>query len=301
MKMQRCVTCEDETDYIFCEKKQEKHALCGPCLLGYVESLLNSSDFNQLESLFPIRCCLPECKASLPRDFLFNQLKTQVDGEELITMIEQAELKVAMLSIQNSDDVVISCPKCAYFEIFDLSYPQVPRFFICKMCIEPVAVCIKCKEFVEYSEVSKHDCSQGFEFWKFRVQKALIEANVRRCPDCGKAGRLDLNCTHVTCSCGIRWCYCCQKREADIEGGFYEHNQWSVDRNEAGKCPMYLRYKYGSGPSMSGFRMHQVLHGDEEEALSKFHEELKIEELAKLEAELNDPEMWARLMQTFQF
>jgi hypothetical protein len=263
-----------------------RHVLCKDCLNLYVASRLNEHELDA--SVFPIRCCIPDCKALLPRDVLFALLKeNEVDGEDVVSMIEEVELKASMITIEKSSrDAVIYCPKCSYFETFDLNHLRVPKFFICKACVEPVTVCIKCKKYVEYSAVSKHTCSQGFEFWKTRIESALVEASARKCPGCGKGGRLDDNCTHVSCSCGTRWCYCCQKKSDDFKEGFSQHNNLSSDTNQPGKCPLFLKYKYGKSISA-------------EEALSRFHEELTKEALEKVRKELNDPEMWSRLKQTF--
>jgi hypothetical protein len=72
------------------------------------------------------------CGAFLPREKVFSLLREEADGEGIISMIEDTELKVAMLSIQRSEDAVISCPRCSYFEIIDTTHGKVALFFICK-------------------------------------------------------------------------------------------------------------------------------------------------------------------------
>jgi hypothetical protein len=100
-------------------------------------------------------------------------------------------------------------------------------------------------------------------------------------------------------SCGTRWCYGCQKKEVDIEGGFYQHNQFSINDDDDEKCPLYLKCKYGSGPEIRAFGSHITRSGDAEEALNNFHEELLRKAMQDLKAELNNPVIWAKLRGEF--
>jgi hypothetical protein len=145
-----------------------RHALCDRCLLTYSSSLVNNSEAAELENLFPVRCCIPDCKTVLSRKKLFRALKLQADGVELISKIEETELKVGLLQLAQNEDAFVSCTRCSYFEVFELSPISAPKFFVCKKCPEMVTVCINCKNTVQYGNLSAHNCTSGIGYWKLR-------------------------------------------------------------------------------------------------------------------------------------
>jgi len=104
------------------------------------------------------------------------------------------------------------------------------------------------------------------------------------CPreTCKKTWQKQEACTHMTCSCGCRFCYVCGRAESQI-GNFGSHNQWDLEQRhqwdslptlaEAPKalrvspvqtrCPMYLNYMV-----CARCFSHRALHGSNFPAVS---------------------------------
>ena len=40
-----------------------------------------------------------------------------------------------------------------------------------------------------------------------QIMQIWTENDERKCPDCGKGGRKDGKCTHITCECKKEYCY----------------------------------------------------------------------------------------------
>ena len=66
--------------------------------------------------------------------------------------------------------------------------------------------------------------------------------------------------------CTKYFCYVCGQSRESLGGSFGTHNEWYVDTPEdANRCPMYLRYRWGDVPS--GRRME----GDSRKSLKAYH------------------------------
>lgn len=49
----------------------------------------------------------------------------------------------------------------------------------------------------------------------FRVFQRALDQNTPRCPTCKRVGlKTGSECNEITCSCGVKWCFCCGKRLA---------------------------------------------------------------------------------------
>lgn len=49
----------------------------------------------------------------------------------------------------------------------------------------------------------------------FRVFQRSLDQNTPRCPTCKRVGlKSGSECNEITCSCGVKWCFCCGKRLA---------------------------------------------------------------------------------------
>jgi hypothetical protein len=99
----------------------------------------------------------------------------------------------------------------------------------------------------------------------------LAEASSVKCPGCSYTWRKDLACTHMNCEkCHLEFCYHCGKSKSELGGDFGPHNEWTLNTPEdAGKCPMYLQFKYGDNLPAGAERMD----GDPQHALNRFHTE----------------------------
>eukprot|EP00475_Leptophrys_vorax_P005572 TRINITY_DN13361_c0_g1_i1.p2 TRINITY_DN13361_c0_g1~~TRINITY_DN13361_c0_g1_i1.p2 ORF type:complete len:142 (-),score=27.01 TRINITY_DN13361_c0_g1_i1:48-473(-) len=119
--------------------------------------------------------------------------------------------------------------------------------------------CMVCRKEVMRLTISLHvgggaDDDKEENCWKYMSPKAQVELAAEiaingKCPDCGKSGRKDDNCTHINdCGgvknkkrCSANWCYMCglKKEECDRGGnrGFVGHNvEWQ--RNTK-RCPLF--------------------------------------------------------------
>lgn len=171
-----------------------------------------------------------------------------------------------------------------------ISLPPSSQYFICKRSECTGAYCLKCETFLEKHNVTLHLCTKdAISLLERDILNSLAESSSRRCPICGIPGRKDLECTVMTCTkCRSKYCYVCGKSEAQLEGGFLVHNQWTL-RNGKGKCPLYLRYKYGE--VFEGQRMN----GNPADALQKFHLELQKKGIEKLKKG-TDKQLWKECM-----
>jgi hypothetical protein len=175
--------------------------------------------------------------------------------------------------------------------VYDFEFSESTKFFICKRQECPGAACIMCSKALKKENISDHCCSfDELEELYENVLKVLAKASSQSCPKCNFSGMKDLACTHITCpSCNTRWCYCCGKSEAAVNG-FSEHNKWDP-KSSQDKCPMYLPDKYGDleNPE-NGKRM-----GDASKALKAFHLELQLAVIEKLKSETSS-DLWDRMM-----
>jgi len=166
------------------------------------------------------------------------------------------------------------------------------QFFVCKRDCQG-AFCMRCELPIEKKSIDEHVCAvNAVEDLYRRVITVLAEAAVIRCPVCGRPGIKDLACCHITCACTSRWCYHCGKSERELGSIGGAHNEWYLDVDGNGTCPMYLHYKYGDREN--GRRMD----GDPAQSLYNFHLARQKEAIMKLEQEI-DSHIWAQMMNKY--
>jgi hypothetical protein len=159
---------------------------------------------------------------------------------------------------KNVDEIICSCTKCKYFEIWLKS--SSASFFHCRTPTCRNVHCVTCKRDVvipdEDEEPSFYEEElEGYDgvFYHFRCAELgelkakfdnCIEAGMKSaCPGCGHSGVKDDACTHMTCiNCNTVWCYLCGGDDKYLDksgpGNIYQHNvSWRVRRR---RCPMYL-------------------------------------------------------------
>jgi len=166
------------------------------------------------------------------------------------------------------------------------------QFFVCQRLTCTGALCIRCQKCLQSFEVRDHVCRQdSIEELYNKVLETLAEASTMTCPSCKKKWQKDLACTHMTCEkCSTVWCYHCGIDKKELGEDWSPHNEWDLDTKEdSGRCPMYLHYKYGK--KKVGNRMD----GPPEEALEEFHRIKQTKAIEKLKAE-NNPEVWQAMM-----
>eukprot|EP00808_Paulinella_micropora_P031632 g391.t1 len=176
-----------------------------------------------------------------------------------------------------SDDLPTEAPQFIKQESAFTSH-----FFVCKGEKCGAAICLLCNTLVESSQKQEHACKSSRNFWA-ELLEVLAVASTTKCPACGEGGMKDLACTHITCKCGVRFCYVCGR---DPPEGFSRHNEWRVGPDPVlpgedakskataeelkTRCPMYLPYKYGTSLSYQSGR---YTGGDQKQCLALYHVE----------------------------
>lgn len=153
------------------------------------------------------------------------------------------------------------------------------------------SLCMRCDETIDACDINLHLCKYARKVELYRqLDEILATASSQRCPTCLTPGVKDLECTHIACSCDsaqgkTTWCYVCGENAASFGGHFRVHNDYSLTcYPEEKRCPMYLKYKYGS--LFSDAR--EVLRtGDRAACLERFHLHRKLMASAKYKASLD--------------
>jgi len=135
-------------------------------------------------------------------------------------------------------------------------------YFHCQAKGCETVTCLRCLKMVPTNSVLRHDCDG--ELRSLTVYKEIVnvlnDAASQECKKCKHLGIKDLACTHITCTCGAKWCYLCGMLKP--RGGFGKHNQWKENgKKKVGHCPMYLKDMYGGQPkfALKMFHMHKQL------------------------------------------
>ena len=73
---------------------------------------------------------------------------------------------------------------------------------------------------------------------RLTVEEAITAAKVRHCPSCKKSFIKESGCNKITCSCGIKVCYLCQKKIND-----YSHfcQKAHCTHKDCNGCPLYTK------------------------------------------------------------
>jgi hypothetical protein len=169
---------------------------------------------------------------------------------------------------------------------------ETSQFFVCRNLFCDGAYCLRCEIFLKKEDMQSHFCRlDEADKLYFRIIDTLAESSTMKCPSCGTSGKKDLACTHITCDkCSGRFCYMCGIAESALEGGFQEHNQWTLSTPaDQKRCPMYVQYKYGD--MVNG----DLKDGDPGTALESFHLELQTKAIEALKKEVNNNALWSRV------
>ena len=171
-----------------------------------------ASVLSEPEASLPAKCAL--CRAELPAE----QFERQLDEEQ-----RSLYLSFVAMRALSPGEVTVPCTMCPYFEIYGGGGGGLPAIFFCKRC--DGVHCCHCKATLpticlvhdgddeanaKQAVIEEHLVCVELAPYKQRVEAALDEGAVMRCPTCGLGGRKDGSCTHMGCvRCGEAWCYCC--------------------------------------------------------------------------------------------
>eukprot|EP00475_Leptophrys_vorax_P009420 TRINITY_DN16268_c0_g1_i2.p1 TRINITY_DN16268_c0_g1~~TRINITY_DN16268_c0_g1_i2.p1 ORF type:complete len:397 (-),score=75.62 TRINITY_DN16268_c0_g1_i2:125-1315(-) len=262
------------------------HHFCEECSTNFLRTTLLGDESIVQKALastepwsFDILCAI--CKAPCSR--LGVEKVVHCGSEELI---EAYNMFLAITTLDEGDRLE-DCVLCS--KRFPI--PQNSNHPIME-CINPDCKkmsCLVCKKEVKERDMYLHvgggndDDDKEDNCWKYMRSKSVVELACElaingKCPDCGKSGRKDDNCTHINdCKglkngkqCSATWCYVCglNKNDCDLGGseGFIGHNaNWQWNRR---KCPLYLqefstvdnKFESDAGQAGDEFHRQRTLH-----------------------------------------
>jgi hypothetical protein len=169
--------------------------------------------------------------------------------------------------------------------------PATIQFFTCKSKSCKGAFCLKCQTNLKKDEIRDHSCYlDEIEVIYSKVVQILAEKACRKCPNCGKIGRKDLACTHITCDkCSQAFCYVCEKSLKSLGGVWGNHNNWALNGQNQNVCPSQLHlfwpeiYHDPNAPTI---------------ALERFHLKLQKEAIENYCKSL-DPKKWNDMLERY--
>ncbi|KAI1762570.1 hypothetical protein GGR53DRAFT_415339 [Hypoxylon sp. FL1150] len=172
-----CDSCRDTKPILHLAKAACGHFYCRGCL----DRLFHQATVD--ENLFPPRCCRQNIDIDRVKFFLKPA-------------VAQAFLK-KVPEYTSSNRIYCHKADCAAF------IPSGSRADDAATCIECGSqTCIACKN-------AQHDGDcQGDEQLQQVLQLAK-EEGWQRCPDCRRMVELVRGCNHITCPCGVKFCYMC--------------------------------------------------------------------------------------------
>ncbi|KAF7317254.1 RBR-type E3 ubiquitin transferase [Mycena chlorophos] len=157
------------------------HFYCPECLGNLARACIGD------ESLYPLKCC----RQPMPMDGVFAQL-----GMRLALEFRR---KVAEFGTPANDRIYCPTPTCSAF--LGSSANQPSPTIHCRACTTDV--CVACKERV-------HPGQRCGENAALEQVKALARAEGwQTCPGCNRIIELHQGCFHMTCHCGVQFCYVC--------------------------------------------------------------------------------------------
>ena len=104
------------------------------------------------------------------------------------------------------------------------------RYESCRKCGKEPHVPLRCDEVVQ-----KKREDEG----RLKVEEALAEAKIRKCPKCMTPFVKSDGCNKMTCRCGTKMCYICRQ---ELKGqNPYQHfcQVPHCDHKKCGKCTLY--------------------------------------------------------------
>lgn len=224
------------------------HFLCkaGSCAEQFLKSTLLGDD-NILAAVlvdrdpghFNIKCGV--CKS--PFDSILLDKVVHDVGDSATVEAYSNWMAICSLSPEESTE---NCQACGQWVVLDKS-----NNYIIFSCVNPDCkklICRFCRKEVNQWNVSQHveekeNCWQLLDY-KFKIDEAMEKGYNCSCPQCGRVGRKDDNCTHIRCQgCHVQWCYLCGLEESacDKPSGtsFMGHQEdW---RSNSRRCPLYLQ------------------------------------------------------------
>lgn len=191
--IQTCICCYNEDilpeDMFECE---EHCRFCKECIRRSVEI-----SYGNGKLVFE---CLNNCRAQFTLNVLEKVLPPKLFSK--ISYKKQME-EVKAAGIENLE----FCPFCDFAaipaqenKIFSCLNPECMKES-CRLCKEPSHIPYRC------DEVEKDENVQARTY----IENKMTEALLKKCYQCSKPFIKDDGCNMITCSCGAKMCYLCEK------------------------------------------------------------------------------------------
>ncbi|KAJ6571684.1 hypothetical protein B0H19DRAFT_936268 [Mycena capillaripes] len=180
----------------------QQHAYCVGCLISYIESKLDpeGKGGNSGIIVFPIRC--PECPITDFMDGISDEIAARVLGSEKMVLWDHQKL------LNSIPHIYCPNPKCSAIVQTpeDTNDPQAVcpfcQLLLCVACRIPWHQGISCEDYqaLPPDERSPED--------RLLLELAKVK-HWRRCPNCASLVELVSGCNHMTCRCGVHFCFKC--------------------------------------------------------------------------------------------
>lgn len=129
-----------------------------------------------------------------------------------------------------------TCPKCGFqadlppnLIVFDCPVEDC-RYSSCRKCGKEQHVPLRCNEVIQKTREDEG---------RLKVEEAITEAKIRKCPKCKTSFVKSDGCNKMTCRCGVKVCYIC--REQLTGSNPYTHfcQTAHCSHKRCGKCTLY--------------------------------------------------------------
>lgn len=108
---------------------------------------------------------------------------------------------------------------------------QECQFESCKLCGKESHIPLRCEE---YANQRKQDDG------RLKIEEALSDAKMRKCPRCNKKFIKSDGCNKMTCACGMKICYVCNEPLNKMKNPYSHFCQAPhCDHSNCGKCKLY--------------------------------------------------------------
>lgn len=268
-----CAVC-NENEPVASVNCTEGHRLCWECARPHVRIQVEEE---RVQEVTCPRKRWGDCKGLL----CFKPSDHEAEPE----LFYRLQLNTKRVELTQAKIPFVQCPECEDYVPLNESNNTVE----CKHC--SYAFCCKC--FLESCVCPSDELEAARVRVESALQTALLGVN---CPNCGALGQKDEACTHVTCICGTRFCYCCGKTVQMLGvASLYEHNKGYPDR--PGSCPSLLEMmSKRKMAAVDGRRARGGCPPNATGALIWFHQKRAEAAVAKERQELG-PERWTALNQ----
>ncbi|KAA6335461.1 MAG: putative ubiquitin conjugating enzyme interacting protein, partial [Streblomastix strix] len=179
------------------------HRACIGCVIGSIQSGLSSARTNNT--------CIGD------KDGKCNEHYSNVVLQHILDNVDYQrfnDYQTNQQVQQLKNDRLQRCPFCGYVEFLPEGVKASEQItFYCqnKTCMK--ISCLKCQQLYHLPVLCPPmEAEKGIGSLHLAVQSAIEGVLIRHCPACNLPSCKTQGCNHITCRCGINWCYVCGKQ-----------------------------------------------------------------------------------------